>query len=403
MKLDTDITIIGAGVVGLTLACLLAPQDFNITIVEAKLLAEFNFSDDYDVRVSAISKTTQRILQIINVWDDVAALRISPFDAIEVWDESSSANINFDSADVAVSELGFIVENGVLQHSLQKKIQTFANVTLITNDALQSYTENPDHLSLQFKNQAPITTRLIVGADGANSMLRQLANIDMHERSYQQHALIATIKTSLPHQAKARQRFLAKGPLAFLPLNDSHLCSIVWTTSPEEAQQLKNLPLSEFNQALAQAFQYTLGNVTVIEPRMVFPLTMRHVKNYVKPRLALVGDAAHTIHPLAGQGLNIGLLDAVALAEVIIQAKQKNRDFSSMHNLKRYERWRKGHNWQMIGLMDGFNKFFGSQNSWLQRIVPVGCDIIQRVRPLKTLIMHKALGFSRDLPEILQP
>lgn len=401
MNFDADITIIGAGVVGLTLACLLAQQQLNVTVVEAKSLADFNFSADHDVRVSAISKVTQRLLQIVNVWDDLVAHRVSSFDAIDVWDELSSATINFDSADAAISELGFIVENNLMQHVLQKKLKSFPNVTLIT-DTLKSYHENPDHLILQFQNHTPITTRLIIGADGANSMLRQLANIDVHERSYQQHALIATVKTSLPHLSKARQRFLAKGPLAFLPLSDPYLCSIVWSTSPEEAQQLKNLPAAEFNQTLAQAFQYTLGNVTVLEPRMVFPLTMRHAKHYVKSRLALVGDAAHTIHPLAGQGLNIGLLDAVTLAEVIIQAKQKNRDWGSIHTLKRYERWRKGHNWQMISLMDGFNQFFGSQNTWVQKIVPLGCDLMQRTAPLKNFIMRQAMGFSRDLPKILQ-
>jgi 2-octaprenylphenol hydroxylase len=242
-------------------------------------------------------------------------------------------------------------------------------------------------------------TRLLVGADGAQSKVRQLAGIDTRGWNYEQKAVVGNVRTAEPHQATAWQRFLPTGPLAFLPLQDGR-CSIVWSTTPEQVDALLALDDAAFAEALAEAFDRRLGEIIEVGPRGAFPLRLQHTRDYVKPGLALIGDAAHVVHPLAGQGVNLGLLDAATLAEVILDAITAGQEIGAFRVLRRYERWRKGDNLLMLGVMDGFKRLFSNPLPPVQLLRNLGLNLTDAAGPLKNLIARRAMGLEGDLPRL---
>lgn len=399
-----DIIIVGAGLVGLTFACALRDSSLTVAIVDGKEgIVKAPPLNHYSTRVSAITRASQSIFTNLQVWSAMQAARISAYTKMCVW-ETDNTPLWFDCAQltsIPIEEnLGHIIENEVMQAALIDKLKDCVNVTWIcpVKPTQLSYLEHTIKLGLD--NVAEITGKLLVGADGAHSWVRQQTAIADTSWDYDHHALITNVQTELAHEHTAWQCFLPSGPVAFLPLANAHSCSIVWSSPPEYAKKLSELPVDEFQQELAKAFDYRLGSVYLLGERTVIPLRMRHAQQYVKPKVALIGDAAHTLHPLAGQGVNLGLLDAASLAEVILAAHDQQKDIGALLLLRRYERWRKGHNLAMIAAMEGLKRIFASERVMIKLLRRTGMQWLDHLPPAKRLLMSYALGLQGDLPKL---
>lgn len=399
MQHQYDIVIVGGGMVGLTVACALADSGLKIAVLEQQAPSQ-ELPPHYGMRTSAITHASRRVFEAIGVWETMLAQRVSSFREMHVWDASGAGQIHFDAADSGVADLGYIIENQVIQSALWQRVQALNNIELLCPAQWQYWREENDGVVLQLGDGRELSARLVVGADGARSRLREQAGIAVKGWGYDQRAVVVTVKTERSHQRTAWQRFLPTGPLAFLPMMDLHYCSIVWSTTPEQATELLALDEQDFAARLGEAFEYKLGRIVEVGERGKFPLRLQHAVDYVKPRLALVGDAAHAIHPLAGQGVNLGLLDAAALAEVILAANEKSRDIGSFATLRRYERWRKGHNLAMMASMDGFKRLFGSSAAPVHWARNFGLNLTNAAGPVKHLFMDLAMGEMGDLPRL---
>lgn len=395
-----DVAIVGGGMVGLTLALLLAQHtSLQIALIDAKPLSQTWNGAQKASRVSAISLASQRLFERLGVWEGIKAKRISPYRKMHVWDAGSHGVLQFDSAMIHRDVLGYIVEDQVMRASLFERLAQYSSVHCLSPITLQSWNESSHGVELHAEEDV-IHAKLLVAADGGNSWVREQAGIPFDSHDYAHTALVATVQTHEPHQCTAWQRFLANGVLAFLPLQDERTCSIVWSTTPDEATRLMTLSDEAFCSALAEAFDFQLGKVISVGPRQVFPLVRRHAKQYVKSRLALVGDAAHTIHPLAGQGVNLGLLDAAALYEVIHEAVQKRRNYASFATLRRFERWRKGDNAVMMAFVGLIKQIFGQKNQAAKVMRDTGLNITNQWQALKTCCIQYAVGNRVDLPAL---
>jgi len=393
---EYDIVIVGGGIVGLALANLLATSTtFSIAILEANQASSATETTDYYHRVSAITLTSQMIFQSLNVWELLRQKRISPFKKISVWDDQRS-EIHFSHQEIAEPCLGFIVENNLMQAVLLEKILQSPQIEFLAPVRVTAIEETNNNLILR-AGDLHIKTRLAIAADGAHSWLRQAANIEIIKKDYAQTAIVATVRTKLSHQQIARQVFYEKNILAFLPLQDAHLCSIVWSLSAEEATRLLALEADLFASELNKAFAH-LGNVVDVKSRQGFPLAQQQATRYVTSRIALVGDAAHTVHPLAGQGINMGLLDAASLAQILIEASQKRRDYASFATLRRYERWRKADNLTLNHGIDLLKTLFASDKKSLQTLRATGLALTNQTRFLKNLFTRHAVGKRDHLP-----
>ena len=397
-----DVVIVGAGMVGATLAAALADSNLRIAVLEGAVPQDVRVDDPVDLRVSAVTRASQQVFTAIGAWPGMVARRVSPFREMHVWDAGSEGAIHFDSAEVGEDALGHIVENRVVQIALWERLRQADNVTLVCPSACTGLRRAHHHIEVQLADGNTIRASLVVGADGAQSRVRQLAAIATHGWQYDQHAVVAAVQTELGHRETAWQRFLPGGPLAFLPLHDGR-CSIVWSTSPPQAARLAALDEHEFCEELVQAFDHKLGRVLACGERAVFPLRLQHTEHYVAPHLALIGDAAHIIHPLAGQGVNLGILDAASLSEVLLDAHRAGKRIGELAVLRRYERWRKGDNLMMMAAMDGFKRLFGSEDRILQWLRGAGLALTNQAGPLKNLISRHAMGRSGDLPRLARP
>lgn len=396
-----DIVITGAGMVGAALACALGASGLRIVVIEAQPLPTgIHPGDDYDLRVSAITRASQRIFESVGAWDGMCARRISPFRDMHVWDAAGNGEIHFDSAEIGEDTLGHIIENRVIQLALLERMRALDNVELILPARLMEFATHADSVELRLDDGRCLVARLAVGADGAESHLRRLVGIATRGWKYEQKALVTTVQTELPHRETAWQRFLPTGPLAFLPLADGR-SSIVWSTTPERADTLLAMDEKGFLAELEQAFDARLGCMIASPgPRAAFPLRLQHATAYTAPRIALIGDAAHIIHPLAGQGVNLGLLDAATLAEVVLDAQRAGKDIGALVTLRRYERWRKGGNLAMMAAMDGFKRLFGSDLTPLKLLRNLGLNITNAAVPVKNIVVRHAMGMSGDLPSM---
>lgn len=393
-----DITIIGSGMVGATLACGLASNnsELRIAVIDSAHPIERPTMDGFDLRVSAITRASENIYKNIGVWDAIKNLRVSPYRDMHVWDSKGNGVLHFDSAELSEPTLGHIIENRVMQYALQQHLNSFDNVTVIAPAKCKKLIENEQQVVLLLEDDHVITTSLLAGADGSRSWVRQQADMMVRGWDYDQAALVTYVKTEKPHQETAWQRFMPTGPLAFLPLNDG-FSSIVWSTHPEHANELKNMNDDDFKSALHIASDNYLGDIMHCSDRAVFPLRFFAAENYIKPNIALVGDAAHTVHPLAGQGVNLGLADAAALAQTILDAVEKNKEINAMSVLRKYERWRKADNLVMMVAVDGFKKLFGSELAVVQEVRNSGMNTINKLPLVKNTIIKQAMGLSGDL------
>lgn len=396
-----DIVIIGSGIAGATAAIALAKQtSLSIAVVEAKQPLPYEAKKNYHYRVSAISPASKNILENLGVWSSIQQKRISSYQKMCVWDAQGQGEIHFDCNTHHQNELGYIIEDNVIRSSLLEQFSQHSNIHFLCPLKLIALQENEDHIELSTDDNKKIIAKLVIAADGANSWVREQTHIEIKSWDYQHTAIVATVKTELSHQATAWQRFLPGGPLAFLPLNDQHHCSIVWSASHNEAEHLMSLEENHFNDLLAEAFDHRLGKILATHDRHSFPLRMRHAKNYVHAHLALIGDAAHTIHPLAGQGINLGMLDAATLVEIIIAAQNQNRDFSSLATLRRYERWRKTDVVAMLAIVEGLKHLFASENYLIKTMRNAGLNFSNRAGLIKHFFVDYAAGKRGDMPEL---
>lgn len=393
-----DIVIVGGGMVGATLAAALADTDIKILVLDtSQPTAPSKTANQFDLRVSAITRASERIFRSVGVWSEMESFGISPFREMRVWDALGGGRIHFDCAEIGEPTLGYIVENRVIQWTLWEKLGKAKNIHIQCPAQLDYFVSEPDRVDIFLQDDTRLSTKLLVGADGKRSGIRAAAGITVHGWDYQQTAVVATVKPSEHHHDTAWQRFLETGPLAFLPLQKGY-CSIVWSTTPEMAASLVEMDADLFCEELQIAFDSTLGRIESVGERASFPLNLQHATQYVQSRLALIGDAAHAIHPLAGQGVNLGLLDAASLAEVVVQAHNKHRDIGDYTLLRRYERWRKGDNLTSMFTMDGFKRLFGNQLPIVMTARNTGMNMVDRLPAAKKMIMRQAMGLIGDLP-----
>lgn len=399
----SDVLIVGGGSAGLTLALLLASGDYSqqlkITLLEQGQAPEP--APATLLRVSALNLASQRLLTALGVWQGLTA---NPaYQQMEVWEADSFARINFDATTENQQALGWIVDNQQLCQQLYQKLQQYPQVQCLFGRTISQISTADEHSLVTLTDGSVLLAKLLVGADGAESKVRQSLQLPLTFWDYDQHALVAVVKTQQPHGQCARQVFLPTGPLALLPLSDPYLCSIVWSTNPKQAAELMAKEDAEFNQALSAATQSVLGVLQVQSPRHKFPLKMRYATKWQQQQVVLVADAAHTIHPLAGQGMNLGLMDVAALAELINQQMAKNLPWASPRMLRQYERWRKAEAQQMIAAMELFKRGFLLQDPVAKLVRAVGMKTTNQLPFLKRKIMAAALGNSGDLPQLARP
>jgi len=397
---DTDIVISGGGIVGSTLACILARQGLRVALVEASEARSMNDKQEDDLRVLAITPASAQIFKAVGAWRPIEEGDIGYFRRIEVWDANGDGSVCFDSADLCEPTLGYIAANQLIQSALESVIAKHPGITSYRPTAPRKFNLVDDHIAVELEDGISLTARLVVGADGSRSTVRDLAGIENSLHDYHQKALVCVVTTERSHGNVARQRFLATGPLAFLPLADPHQCAIVWSTKPEEATALLGLNEDTFRTALKSAFGGHLGDITWSSSRAAFPLQRAHAKRYCQQRVVLVGDAAHCVHPLAGQGANLGLLDAATLAEVLDDASAASCDIGGLSTLRRYERWRKGENLAMMMFLDGLNHLFANQFGPVQWARNLGLDVVNAIEPMKHWFMRRAMGLAGDLPRL---
>lgn len=398
---SVDVAIVGGGMVGLAVACGLQGSGLRVAVLEQRVPEPLAADAPPQLRVSAINAASEKLLTRLGVWQDILSRRASCYHGMEVWDKDSFGHISFDDQSMGYSHLGHIVENSVIHYALWNKAQQSSDITLLAPAELQQVAWGENETFLTLKDGSMLTARLVIGADGANSWLRNKADIPLTFWDYQHHALVATIRTEEPHDAVARQVFHGEGILAFLPLSDPHLCSIVWSLSPEEAQRMQQASEDEFNRALNIAFDNRLGLCKVESARQVFPLTGRYARQFAAHRLVLVGDAAHTIHPLAGQGVNLGFMDAAELIAELKRLHRQGKDIGQYIYLRRYERSRKHSAALMLAGMQGFRDLFPGTNPAKKLLRDIGLKLADTLPGVKPQLIRQAMGLN-DLPEWLR-
>lgn len=398
-----DVVIVGGGIVGASLACALAQcTPLSIAIIEAKSRTFMPFlTTDYHHRVSAITLASRRIFQHLKIWDAMCDKRISPFTQIKVWDGETNGEIQFCSEDITEPMLGYIIENNVIELALQEKInQQREQIAWLAPLKLMSVAEDEKQIEFRTADGEIIVAKLAIAADGAQSWLREQLKFTVKSHDYEQQAIVASVETTLPHGKIARQVFLNSGPLAFLPLADENISSIVWSLASSDAQQLLAMDDRGFKLKLSEKFSYRLGDVVNCSKRFAFPLQKLQTDGYIKPRVALVGDAAHTVHPLAGLGFNMGLLDAACLVEVITRALKLRRDFAALDTLRRYERWRKADNFTLMAGIDMIKQLFASDKKTVQLARSFGLNTTNRLAILRNFLTRFAVGNRSGLPTL---
>lgn len=385
----TDVVIVGGGMVGGALALGLAQRGFTVTVIEKNAPPAFDATSVPDVRISAISASSVGLLKSLGVWDSVRAMRAHAYRQLETW-EWESAHLAFNATELELPELGYMVENNVLQLALWQALEAHAQVSLHVGASLKEMRDAEAHASLTLTDDNQYDARLVIGADGANSQVRQLAGIGVQAWQYQQSCMLISVQCVDDPGDSTWQQFTPTGPRAFLPLFD-HWASLVWYDTPARIRQLQGMNMVQLQQEIARHFPSRLGEVTPLSAG-AFPLTRRHALQYVKPGLALVGDAAHTIHPLAGQGVNLGYRDVDALLDILSRAREHGEEWASLPVLKRYQARRRADNLIMQTGMDLFYAGFSNDLAPVRMLRNIGLMAAGRAGVLKRQALKYALG-----------
>ncbi|MDP3562297.1 MAG: FAD-dependent monooxygenase [Legionellaceae bacterium] len=383
MSEGVEVIIIGGGVVGLCAAIAMQQLGFSATLLDSGSL---NVDTSPAIsRVYAINKSSETLFKQLGVWDLLDKSAMSLYSHMHVWDAKNNAHIDFDARMIGADRLGFMIEESVIKRALLQ-LATTLNIRLIPGCKINAINQVADDITVMNGAQS-WSGKLLIVADGANSAIRDLLNVPITTWPYHQHAIVATVQTEKPHQRTAYQVFHPDGPLAFLPMADPHQSSIVWSTTRTEQLMLLSDELFEFE--LTNAFAATLGNIRLLTKRYQFPLHMRHVQRYSGACWLLMGDAAHTIHPLAGLGLNVGLADLTTWLALI---KNNKRFMWSKRNLSSYQRHRKHALWQTIAVMEGLHVLFTNPFPPIVTLRGLGLNICNRLSPIKRLLIEYAAG-----------
>lgn len=399
-RINCDVAVVGAGMVGAAAALGLARQGLEVAVLERRPPPPYP-AGEWRLRVSALSLASEYLLRNLGVWDTVAAERITPYREMHVWDALGRASIHFDCVDLQQPRLGHIVENDRVQRALWEALEQAPGIRLLCPARLER-ADSHGRAALALEDGTRVTAELVVAADGAASRMRREAGIAVDRWRYRQRAVVAVVAPRASHRDTAWQRFLPGGPLAFLPLNDGR-CSIVWSAAEAEAERLLDCGDAEFCDALTRASGGRLGVIDQCGPRASFALHYQHARHYVRPGLALIGDAAHVVHPLAGQGVNLGLLDAAALAGQLRPDRRRKAGAGSMKLLRRYERARRGDNLSMALAFDALNRLFGSSSPVLVSARNLGLEAAGRLAPLKRFFMEQATGLAHVHDALREP
>jgi 2-octaprenylphenol hydroxylase len=403
-SMDFDILVVGGGMIGSAAALGLSRQGWRVGLVEGQprdaLVADIHPAtavDEFEARVSALSPSSQRLMVQLGAWSGVQASRHCPYQNMTVWDGDGTGRVHFEAAELRSESLGTIVENRVVVRALFQLIDD-SPVELIDGVRVAGWWQNAGLSGVRLDDGRSLGASLVIAADGPNSQLRHWAGIPTREWDYDQQAIVCTVKSSQSHRSTAWQRFSQTGPLAFLPLlneqGDSHFCSIVWSQDTVEARRLMALGDGAFAAELERAIERELGTVESVSKRFAFPLRQRHAKDYVADGLVLVGDAAHSIHPLAGQGANLGYADVRVLLGELARAKSAGLGPADPATLSRYQRRRKGENLSMMAAMEGFKQLFGRDELPVRWLRNTGLKWFDRLGPVKHRIAAQAMGLT---------
>ena len=386
-----DVAVVGAGMVGAALALALAREGFDVAVVEPRPPAPWHREDEVDLRVVALAPSSVELFGRLDVWKSIVEARACVYQRMHVWDALAPGELAFDAAESGAAALGWIVENRLIQHVLWQRLQSDGRISLHCPARVTATEADANRRTLTLDGGQVLSAALVVAADGADSALRGMVGIATSDRDYAQRALVAHVATERPHQATAWQRFLTGATVALLPLADGR-SSIVWSVPDAEATRLLALDDAGFCNELGTASDFRLGRITATTPRAAFPLRMRVAERYLARRLALIGDAAHVVHPLAGQGVNLGLRDATELANVLVAARDAKRDFASESILRQFERSRRSDNALAAHAFDAIQRTFASDSMPLAALRGAALSAVDHIAPLKNFFASRAAG-----------
>ena len=394
----SDVVIVGGGPVGACAGTLLARSGLAVTLLEPHAPAPIPPDSAPEARVVALSRASERTLRAAGAWPGLAGPRLSPYERMRIWHESrpAAAALVFDAADVGEPNLGYILENRLLQLALLEAFSAAGGELRRASFTGLSITAAGVTVGT---DAGELAARLLVGADGMDSRVRAAAGLGATLGDYEQSAIVARVTTARGHERTAWQRFMQDGTLAFLPLADGS-SSIVWSADTRRARELMALTPLEFARALAQGADHVLGDTQLASERFAFPLRRLAAQRYVSERVALLGDAAHVVHPLAGQGVNLGLLDAAALAEVVAGGVRRREDPGALALLRAYERWRRSEVALMAGAIEVFDRLLAHGTGPLARLAQAGLTGVNRSQELRRFFIRRALGTSGELPRV---
>ena len=399
-----DVIIAGGGFVGMTLALALgalAPKGFRLALVDA----EPRQQDKIDARASALSAASKSLLSVLGIWPALAE-GAQPIDSIEITDSSLDAGLRphllgFDD-ELRPGEAGaYMIENADLHRALSASLANAPATDSFAPDSVVEFESGPVGVTAKLASGREISAQLLVAADGKRSRLRERAGIKCVGWTYPQIGIVTTVKHAQPHEGKAVQHFLPAGPFAILPLKGNR-ASIVWTEDKVTGETIMAADEETFLAELAKRFGHKLGAIALDGPRQSFPLALQMARSFVADRVVLVGDAAHAVHPLAGQGLNIGFRDVAALTEIVVDGMRLGLDIGAPALLERYERWRRFDSAFSATAMDGLNRLFSNDSAPLRALRDLGLGVVDRTPWLKRLLVREAAGFGGDVPRLLK-
>lgn len=393
-----DVVIIGSGLIGAAMAVSLAKIGLNVAVVEASP-PRANTSLEYDGRTSAIAQGSLRVLSALNIWQQLN--EISPINDIRVCDNGGHFYVHYDHREAGNEPFGYIVENRLLRLALEQAVAQESAIEMIQPDAVKMIEDKSSYVSITLENGRMLNARLMLVADGKFSRTRDILNIAVRKLTYNQTAMVCTLSHSLPHNGVAVERFMPAGPFALLPMTHQRT-NVVWAESDEMAAHMMTLSDDERLNELRMRVGSHLGDISLTGKTHSYPLILLHAQEYIRPRIALIGDAAHAIHPIAGQGANLGYRDVAAISEVIADRARLGLDWGAADALAQYQRWRRFDTITMTSATDTLNRLFSNSVRPIRMARDVGLGVVNQIKPVKRMLMQNAMGLTGDLPRMMR-